>query len=82
MLARLAPERLQPGLGNSGCATVRRGVFGSCPGAFREVFGTFRGDLWAPLSVRCPLQLGLGIHSDLGIPGLEWYRRSSFLVNE
>ena len=50
-------------------------------------------DLWSPLSVRCfpkfihgqrkeRLQPGLGIHSDLGISRLKWYRRSSFLVNE
>ena len=38
-VARLAPERLQPGVGNSGFATVRRGASGSCPGAFRGAFG-------------------------------------------
>ena len=38
-VARLAPERLQPGFGKSGCATVRRGASGSCLGAFRGAFG-------------------------------------------
>ena len=39
-VARLAPERLQPGLGKSGCATVRRGASGSSPRPFRGAFGT------------------------------------------
>ena len=92
-VARLALERLQPGLGNSGCATVRRGAFRRCPGAFRGAFGASKVDLWSSLSVRCfpkfihwqrkeRLQHGLGIHSDLGIPRLKWYRRSAFLVDE
>ena len=39
-VARLAPERLQPGLGKSGSATVRRGASGSSPRPFRGAFGT------------------------------------------
>ena len=31
---------------NSGCARVRRGAFGSCPGAFREAFGVGACGLW------------------------------------
>ena len=46
-MARLAPKRLQPVLVNSGCATVRRGASGSCPGTFRGAFGASKANLGA-----------------------------------
>ena len=45
-VARLAPERLPPDLGNSGCARVRRGASEICPGAFRGAFGVGAYGLW------------------------------------
>ena len=57
-VARLAPERLQPGLGNSGFATVRRDASGSCPGAFRGAFGAPKSALrafLASISLACSI---------------------------
>ena len=50
-VVRLALERHQPGLGNSGCARVRRGASGSCPGAFRGAFGAPKSALGEKLII-------------------------------